>query len=726
MRRFLLTIIFNFIIFSLISFFSILCYLNARILKGKTLNEYSNSFCQYPHNYENIICHNKYKKKKFILLLLDGTSLDSSEFFSKPEKHNLGRVYINFEKRLKLTGSNFETMFTGKDSRNYDYKPFISDNFFRQLYYAGYNISFIGDKIPIFKFLNMEKNIELNKYKIELESEKIALSNLCDDSYNIEDEWVINYLKKNSNNIGMLKLKREEVYKTLDEYFKNSSFSKLNMSECLERKFEISEGGDKFGIIYYSTTLDHYNHKYSKKHYKTILQEYSIDSYLNKIYNFIEENSEFALIIGSDHGGNLFLGNGEIITHGSNIKGNEGIFLMYTKDLNLSKFNGNKIENINRFNYAPSMPLIIDDINIPLESIDMPILFFNDSFWENYVIQIKTYQIVEYFQKVSLMFPKLKKQFMKFISQTFIISREKINFHDKKNKLINHHLKGINIVKWKLIPFSYFVIFTFITFFFVFKTFIEILSLKNILDEKNKNFNKRLFYFMINSLFLPIIILFLPCAFELQDRINFIILSSSFNTLIPIIKLINNIQLFALVVFVSNIIAIVFFKIEFFFYLKYLFSFYYITKFGELMSFLIIICYIYLYLRKNLSNKYFDSNKKIPMFRFCLFYSFFVASLIYIFHLTKPIYNEEKRNSFLNIIIYLSLFFLLLISTINPKNDNGNNTKKYVLFKIYLILFQIFIIEDAQTFFILIFFIPLLEFLSYIYEKAEKDYKIFI
>ena len=44
----------------------------------------------------------------------------------------------------------------------------------------------------------------------------------------------------------------------IDEF----SFSKLNMSECLERKFEISEGGDKFGIIYYSTTLDHYNHKY--------------------------------------------------------------------------------------------------------------------------------------------------------------------------------------------------------------------------------------------------------------------------------------------------------------------------------------------------------------------------------------------------------------------------------------------------------------------------------
>jgi len=96
------------------------------------------------------------------------------------------------------------------------------------------------------------------------------------------------------------------MYNILKKYFENSSFAKLNMSKCLENKFKISESGEKFGIIYYTTVLDEYNHRYSKNHYKTKEQEYSIDSYLHKIWEFINENPEFSLIIGSDHGGNIF------------------------------------------------------------------------------------------------------------------------------------------------------------------------------------------------------------------------------------------------------------------------------------------------------------------------------------------------------------------------------------------------------------------------------------
>ena len=723
MKRYLSTIIFNFLFFLLITIFGMICYNNPRILQGETLNEFSNSFCQNNTYFQSSICKNEYKKKKFILLLLDGTALDALEFFSKPEKHNLTRIYKNFETRLKITGSNFETMFTGKDSRNYFYKPFVSDNLFRQLHNAGYNISFIGDKVPIFKFLNMENNIELNSYKIEIEN--ISLSNICDDSYNIEDEYVTNFLKENSNNIGMLQITREEMYKKLNEYFKNSSFAKLNISECLERKFQISKAGEKFGLIYYTTILDHYNHDYSKKHYKTMSQAYSIDSYLNKIWEFIQENPEFALIIASDHGGNIFVGNGEIYTHGSNVPGNEGVFIIYTKDLNISKFTGNKYEDINRFHYAPSIPLIIEDINIPLESIEMPILFYNDSFWENNVIDMKTFQIIEYFQKAILKLPKFKKKFLKFIDETYQIYREEISFNEKQNKLRIHYSKGIKFVERKLIPFLYYIIFCFIFILYIIKFFIEVLSMKNIMNEKNKTFNKNLFYLMMSSLFFPVIIIFFP-FFEMEKRINFVILFSSFTELIPIIKLMKNLKSFSLVIFLINILAIIFFKIEAFYYLKYIFSIYVITKFGEFISFLIINCYIYLYLKKNLLNKYFDSNKKIPMYKFSLYFCFVISFLIYFFHLTKPYYNEGKRCVFLNCIIYLLLLLLLSISMIIPKDEKGYKTKKYILFKVFLILLQLFIIEDAQAFFILIFFIPLLEYLSYIYEKSCKYYRVFI
>jgi hypothetical protein len=119
------------------------------------------------------------------------------------------------------------------------------------------------------------------------------------------------------------------------------------------------------------------------------------------------------------------------------------------------------------FHYASTMPLIIEGINIPIEAIEVPLIFYNNSFWEDNVIKMKTFQIVEYFQKVSIKIPDLKNKFHKFISETFQITREKINFQEKKNKLIKLHLKGIKIVKWKLIPFSYYFYIFIITIFFI-------------------------------------------------------------------------------------------------------------------------------------------------------------------------------------------------------------------------------------------------------------------
>ena len=725
--RYLIPFIFNILVFILIVIFSIFCFTDPRLFEDNILNGISNTFCQNSSNYELSICNNKYKKKKFILLLLDGLAFDSLEFFSNPEKYNLTKVYKNYDPGYKITGRNFESMFTGKDSRNYKYKPFNSDNFFRQLHNVGFNLSYLGHIDPIFKFLNKEKTIELNTYKIE-ETETISLRNLCNESYNINDEWVKTYLKKNSNNIGILKISREEVYNTLNGYFKNSNFSKLNISECLEKKFDISKGGDKFGIIYYSTVLDHYNHKYTKKHYKTILQAYSIDSYLYKIYEFIQKNNEYALIIASDHGGNIFLGNDEIISHGSNVDGNEGILFIYTKELGFefNKLNESKTEIINMFHYASTMPLIIEGINIPIEAIGVPLLFYNNSFWEDNVIKMKTFQIVEYFQKVSNIIPDLKKKFHKYISETFLITREKISFEEKKKKLLNLHLKGIKIVKRKLIPFScYFYIFI-ITIFFIGKIFIDILSMKNILKEKDKTFNKRLFYLMINGLFFPIIILFFPSIFELQNRINFIILSSSLNMLIPTIKTIKNVEIFAIIILLCNLFAIYAFKIELYYQFKYFLQGFYIRKLAVIIAFLIIFIYIYFYLKKNLYNKYFDSHKKIHMYYFSLIFCMIIAFLIFIFHLFKPYYNEGKKYVILNYLIYILLILLFFISTIYPKDEKGSKIKKFVLTKLFTILFQIYIIEVDEILIILIFFIPLLEFLSYIYEKSKKKSKVFL
>ena len=725
MKKYLFPFLINFFIFILVGIIGILCYLNPRLFEGKTLSEYSNNFCQNSSNYESIICKNNYKKKKFILLLIDGAAFDSLNFISNPEEHNLTRIYRNYDTEYKITGANFESMFTGKSSRNYKYKPFNSDNFFKQLHNSGYNLSYLGDKIPVFKFLNNEKNIELNSYKIDVE--EISFSNLCDDSFNIEDEWVENYLKKNSNQIGNLKISKEEMYKTLNEYFKNSSFEKLNMSKCLENKFKISQSGEKFGIIYYTTILDHYNHKYSKKHYKTMAQAYSIDSYLHKIWTFIQENPEFALIIGSDHGGNIFPGNDEIISHGSNDYGNEGIFLLYTKDLNIPKNDELKSEIINRYQYASSMPLIIEGINIPLESIEMPILLYNDSFWEDIVIKMKGFQIIQYFQKSSLKFTELKDKFYLYICQIYdIIENKEYDFELKKNKLLKIHLIGIKIMKKKLIPKSYYIYFFVITGFFILKIIVEIYFMKKIIQNKNINFDNGLFYLLIFGLLFPIIILFLPKSFTFENKINFIILSSSFFMLIPINELIDNLKFFSVLIILCNIIAIFSFQKKVFCDIKSILKQYYICKFSEIFCFSIIVIYIYLYFKKNLKDKYFNSKKNYSIYKFSIIFCIFISFLILIFHLIKPFYNEGIRFIILNQIIYILLIFLFIFSMVTPKNINEKKSKKYVLTKIFIILLQTFIIEIAEKIIIIFFFIPLLEIFTYIYEKNKSKYKPFL
>ena len=724
MKMYLFPFLLNFIISLLITIFGIFCYLNPRLFQGNTLNEYSNSYCQNISNSKSIICENKFKKKKFLLFLIDGTAFDELEFLLKPEKHNLTKVYKNYDKEFKITGSNFETMFTGTISRNYKYKPFNSDNFFRQLHNSGYNLTYLGDKSPIFKFLNMEKNVELNSYKLEIEN--ISLSNICDDSYNIEDKYIEKYLKENSNKIGILQISKEKMYQTLDEYFKNSSFSKLNISKCLEKKFHISESGEKIGIIYYSTVLDHYNHKYSKKHYKTMLQTYSIDSYLNKIYEFINENPEFALIIASDHGGSIFPGDDEIISHGSNVDGNEGIFLLYTKELSEYKRNindNNNFEIINRYHYAPSMPLIIQDINIPLESIEMPLLFFNDSFWEENVIMMKVFQMVEFFKTGSLKVKKLENLFYNYISDTFMIYKEKINFEEKKKKLINLHLKGVEILKKNLIPFKYYVLVFLISTFLIGKTIIEIIFMKNIFKEKKEDL--KIFYFNIFGSFISLIILFLPFHFEVEKKINFIILSSSFIMIGFMMISMNYLGCFYLIILVYNIVLIFFCKIRMFHKIKYLIAGFYARKISSIFSFIIIIFYIYFNLKKQFDEKFSDSNKNISMFYLTFSLCLFISFLIFIFHFTKPFYNEGISNIFLNDLIYILLFALLLISIIIPKEKKGKSIK-FILTKIYIFLLQNFIIEDSDILFIIIFLIPLFEYLNYIYENIKGIKQIFI
>ena len=119
MKKTLFLFISNFIVFMVVIIIGLLTHSDPRFFEGDSLSEFSNDYCQQPENNESIICKNKYKTNKFILLFIDGTAYDSLQFLTNPEKYNLTKIYRNHKNELKITRLNNEKKFNVKNKKKY-------------------------------------------------------------------------------------------------------------------------------------------------------------------------------------------------------------------------------------------------------------------------------------------------------------------------------------------------------------------------------------------------------------------------------------------------------------------------------------------------------------------------------------------------------------------------------------------------------------------------------
>ena len=115
------------------------------------------------------------------------------------------------------------------------------------------------------------------------------------------------------------------------------------------------------------------------------------------------------------------------------------------------------------------------------------------------------------------------------------------------------------------------------------------------------------------------------------------------------------------------------------------------------------------------------------MFKVSYIYCTTLACLIFLFHFTKPFYSTGPTSLFLNRLIYVLFVILFNLAMIIPKNEKGKKTKKFALTKIFIVLLQTFFIEDADTIFNLVIFIPLFEYFDYVFKKIKNNKsKIFL
>ena len=99
-------------LFLVLSFigFSVFIILDPDAMNGVTLEEYNNTFCQtYNKTGENdpveLICENKFKKKKFIWVLLDGLAFDQLFLLPNRTVNPIPNFFRIKSKEYKQSGS---------------------------------------------------------------------------------------------------------------------------------------------------------------------------------------------------------------------------------------------------------------------------------------------------------------------------------------------------------------------------------------------------------------------------------------------------------------------------------------------------------------------------------------------------------------------------------------------------------------------------------------------
>ena len=141
------------------------------LFKTKNLYYETNDFCQTKSNkskndLEDLICNNKFKKEKIILLLVDSLPYDSLHYFHNLKKYKLTNFFRGEGIEYKQSGALFETILTGKFNRNYlASNKMKSDSLVQQFKNANMSVLYHIRNFPLGGLI--DKNLS-SKFKFEI------------------------------------------------------------------------------------------------------------------------------------------------------------------------------------------------------------------------------------------------------------------------------------------------------------------------------------------------------------------------------------------------------------------------------------------------------------------------------------------------------------------------------------------------------------------------------
>lgn len=747
----------------------IIILLKENIFKVINLDFEINDYCQSFKNISNnnldyYACNNKFKKSKFILLLIDSLAFDVLHDF-----HNETQ-FTNFFKvkgiEYKQSGALFETILTGKFSRNYlAANEMKMDNLQKQFNLANITTFFRIRKYPLYNLIN-KTIIEKNNIEI-YDGEGYPLITFCDiDSeliFSFADEIYNNYTD-NTKYYFKEGISKESFYKLADKKLKNE-FPKFRnkLDKCISDK-----GFNSY--LFFTDILDHINHVYHRNSPLAIYSVYIIEKIVKELINWIyTEHGEYTLALVSDHGGQIYNGEDTLCNHGCNSVGNEGVFFIYTKEIGEINKNYKIIEGIKDIpivslkDFPCTLSQILKNTNLPLESTCIPRFIGNDKLLFFSSVKSKEIQLKKYIDKLIRKYPYLKSKFhekyeVKLNNNSFnsyfknvnSIYQLEDNFYNNymkfliqiQNELLNDVVKyGPNIIYYLI---YYLVLILFImSFIYFIRKFILLIKEKtfkensNVLNNRSfiNKLNLNIYILIIILLIDPLICLIYNKSCNISYYINIGIWLKYFSLLIWVINVtylykLKNFNYIKLIIIISLIIIIngILSKLKLFSNLdKFINTQEKVDFFKRYLSYPLIIIYIYIELYSS-KNIYFLAFNKLKIRYIYIIIPYFVNLNYNIFKFDfyikiQSIEGHSPEEISLMIKIYGMIFGLLLFIKpfkINDKNKNITIASDIINLKLFLFTIIIFICIELERIEIILFCNFILLYLCHSFKK-EKD-----
>ena len=423
----ILRVLLNLIIIVVIMLTGINILLKEDLLKSVNLDYETNDFCQTINNASNnldyLVCDNKFKKNKVILLLIDSLPFDVLHDFHNLQETKMTNLFRSEGIEYKQSGALFETILTGKFSRNYLAANVMKmDNIPQQLKNANMSVFYHIRDFPLGGLVDKKLGTKFDRYQ----GEQIPLSSFCNINLNpfldFRGKIYSNYIDE--LNIYFREGKNQDIlYAEANEILK-PQFEKIRkqFNDCFSKR-------DFNSTVFYTDNLDHIIHIYHRNHPIALFAIYFIEQLVKELIQWInEEHGEFALALASDHGGQIYFGEDTLCNHGCNSPGNEGVFFVYTKDLGIDydkyktilEKESPPIVSLNDF--ACTLVQSLKNANLPLESSCTPRVIGNDKLLRFTSVKSKEIQLKKFIEKLSLKYPELSNQ-----------------YHSKYDERLNNH-----------------------------------------------------------------------------------------------------------------------------------------------------------------------------------------------------------------------------------------------------------------------------------------------